>query len=237
MSDLTNTLIFESNALTVRSIAVSEMENNVYLLTHRASGGQVLIDAADDFPAINTFAQQTAAADSPAAHDRHDQAGAGVRALVTTHSHWDHIRALPEAVEAWDPATYCGAPDAEAIAKQEGIEVEEHLVGGERLTLAGIELEVIALRGHTPGSIALALRVSEGADAGERVLLFTGDSLFPGGVGKTSSLQDFEQLFADVSERIFGRFDDNTLVLPGHGDSTTLGKERPHLPEWKERGW
>ena len=234
MSDLANTLIFESDALTVRSIAVSEMENNVYLLTHRASGGQVLIDAADDFPAISAFAQQAATADSPAAHD---QAGAGVRALVTTHSHWDHIRALPDAVEAWDPVTYCGAPDAQAIAEQEGVEVEERLVGGERLTLAGIELEVIALRGHTPGSIALALRVSEGADAGERALLFTGDSLFPGGVGKTNSPQDFEQLFADVSERIFGRFDDSTLVLPGHGDSTTLGRERPHLPEWKERGW
>lgn len=234
MSDLANTLIFESDALTVRSIAVSEMENNVYLLTHRASGGQVLIDAADDFPAINAFAQQAAAADSPAAHG---QAGAGVRALVTTHSHWDHIRALPEAVEAWDPVTYCGAPDAEAIAEQEGVEVEERLVGGERLTLAGIELEVIALRGHTPGSIALALRVSEGADAGKRALLFTGDSLFPGGVGKTNSPQDFEQLFADVSERIFARFDDSTLVLPGHGDSTTLGRERPQLPAWKERGW
>lgn len=234
MSDLANTLIFESDALTVRSIAVSEMENNVYLLTHRASGGQVLIDAADDFPAINAFAQQAAAADSPAAHG---QAGGGVRALVTTHSHWDHIRALPEAVEAWDPVTYCGAPDAEAIAEQEGVEVEERLVGGERLTLAGIELEVIALRGHTPGSIALALRVSEGADAGKRALLFTGDSLFPGGVGKTNSPQDFEQLFADVSERIFARFDDSTLVLPGHGDSTTLGRERLQLPAWKERGW
>ncbi|WP_237237186.1 MBL fold metallo-hydrolase [Rothia nasimurium] len=234
MSDLANTLIFESDALTVRSIAVSEMENNVYLLTHRASGGQVLIDAADDFPAISSFAQQAAAADSPATHD---QAGGGVRALVTTHSHWDHIRALPEAVEAWDPVTYCGAPDAEAIAEQEGVEVEERLVGGERLTLAGIELEVIALRGHTPGSIALALRAPEGADAGERVLLFTGDSLFPGGVGKTNSPQDFEQLFADVSERIFDRFGDSTLVLPGHGDSTTLGKERPHLPKWEERGW
>lgn len=236
MSDLANTLIFESDALTVRSIAVSEMENNVYLLTHRASGGQVLIDAADDFPAINAFVQQAAAADSPAAHG---QAGAGVRALVTTHSHWDHIRALPEAVEAWDPVTYCGAPDAEAIAEQEGVEVEERLVGGERLALAGIELEVIALRGHTPGSVALALRVpaAEGADAGERVLLFTGDSLFPGGVGKTNSPQDFEQLFADVTERIFDQFGDSTLVLPGHGDSTTLGEERPHLPEWKERGW
>lgn len=236
MFPLADTLIFESDTLTARLISVSDMANNVYLLTNRTTGEQVLIDAADDFPAIRQFAEAALAADSPTNSDR---AGAGVLAIMTTHSHWDHIRALPQAVEAWNPATYCGAPDAEAIAEQEGVEVEEGLVGGERLTLAGIELEVIALRGHTPGSITLALRVPAGggADAGERVLLFTGDSLFPGGVGKTNSPQDFEQLFADVSERIFDRFDDNTLVLPGHGDSTTLGKERPHLAEWRERGW
>ena len=236
MSDQAYSRIFESDTLTVRSIAVSEMENNVYLVTNRASGGQVLIDAADDFPAIRTFAQQVVAADSPASLD---QPEAGVLALFTTHSHWDHIRALPDAIEAWDPVSYCGALDAEAITQQEGIEIKECLVGGERLTVAGIELEVIALRGHTPGSIALALRVpaSVGVDVGERVLLFTGDSLFPGGVGKTNSPEDFEQLFADVSERIFDRFDDSALVLPGHGDFTTLGSERPHLPEWKKRGW
>ncbi|MDY6050884.1 MAG: MBL fold metallo-hydrolase [Rothia sp. (in: high G+C Gram-positive bacteria)] len=235
MSDLANTLIFESDTLTVRSIAVSEMENNVYLLTNRASGEQVLIDAADDFPAIETLVQQAATTDCPASGN---QPGASVRALITTHSHWDHIRALHQVIEAWGPTTYCGAPDAQAIAEQEDVEVEERLVGGEHLTLAGIDLEVISLRGHTPGSIALALRApTSGEDAGEQILLFTGDSLFPGGLGKTNSPQDFEQLFADVSERIFDRFDDSTLVLPGHGDSTTLGKERPQLPEWKERGW
>ncbi|WP_237232630.1 MBL fold metallo-hydrolase [Rothia nasisuis] len=236
MFSLADTLIFESDTLTVRSISVSDMANNVYLLTNRATGEQVLIDAAYGFPAIRRFAEAALAADSPANTDR---AGAGVLAIITTHAHWDHIRALPDAIETWDPVTYCGAPDAAAIAEQEGVRIEEHLTGGEHLTLAGIELEVITLRGHTPGSVALALRVptDEGADAGERVSLFTGDSLFPGGVGKTNSSRDFEQLFTDVSERIFDRFDDNTLVLPGHGDSTTLGKERPHLPEWKERGW
>lgn len=240
MNELNTTLIVETPAVTVRSIAVSEMSNNVYLLTNRATGDQVLIDAADDFEAIKTFAAEARQADrfvdaGPAAKPADE--GTAVRAIITTHSHWDHIRALPEAVEAWNPATYCGAPDAAAIAEQEGVEVEDHLAGGERLTLAGIELEVIALRGHTPGSIALALRVPAGADAGERVLLFTGDSLFPGGVGKTWSPEDFKQLFADVSERIFDRFGDDTVVLPGHGDSTTLGKERPQLPEWEARGW
>ncbi|MDY3048249.1 MAG: MBL fold metallo-hydrolase, partial [Rothia sp. (in: high G+C Gram-positive bacteria)] len=217
MSEFNKSLIFANDLLTVRVLSVSEMDNRVYLLTHRASGGQVLIDAADDFAAIEAFAQQAAAADCLPG-----LLGAGVRALFTTHSHWDHIRARPAALEAWGPVTYCGAADSASIAEQEGVQVQVQLLGGEQLTLAGIDLEVIALRGHTPGSIALALRVPLGADAnaGQQVLLFTGDSLFPGGVGKTWSPEDFEQLFADVTERIFNRFDDRTLVLPGHGDST-----------------
>ena len=100
---------------------------------------------------------------------------------------------------------------------------------GKTLTSA---LEAIALRGHTPGSIAFA------TTDGDPVLLFTGDSLFPGGVGNTrNDPQRFEQLFADVSERLFDRFGDDAIVYPGHGAETTLGAERPALPEWRERGW
>ena len=103
-------------------------------------------------------------------------------------------------------------------------------------------LEVIALRGHTPGSIALAYRepehVTEADAVAGRVHLFTGDSLFPGGIGATGNDRArFDQLFADVTDRIFERFEDGTWVYPGHGPDTTLGTERPHLSAWRARGW
>lgn len=219
-------------SVTVRSISVSAMNNNVYLLTNRQNGAQILIDAADDFSAIQEFSEEALRIDSL---QHAGQPGSGIQALVTTHAHWDHIRALPAALAQWSPATYCGAADVAAIEKQEGTRVQHLLQGGETLRLSGLEFEVISLRGHTPGSIALAYRDQSRQQA--PTLIFTGDSLFPGGVGKTWSSKDFNQLFMDVSERIFSRYDDTTLILPGHGAPTTLGAERPHLPEWKKRGW
>lgn len=227
----TGTLHLSTPLVAVRSIAVSEMNNNVYLLTHKQSGAQILIDAADDFPTLKKFAEAALAADSPT---QIGKPGAGIIALITTHAHWDHIRALPHAVAEWSPATYCGAADAKAIAEQEGTHIEHLLEGGERLHLAGLELDVIGLRGHTPGSVALAYQDPSGEHP---TLLFTGDSLFPGGVGKTWAPEDFVRLFTDVSDRLFSRYNDAAVVLPGHGAPTTLGAERPHLPEWEERGW
>ena len=91
---------------------------------------------------------------------------------------------------------------------------------------------MIELRGHTPGSIALLWTNPHGADH-----LFTGDSLFPGGVGKTGTPDDFTSLLNDVTSRLFDRLSDDTVVHPGHGDSTTIGAERPRLREWRARGW
>jgi glyoxylase-like metal-dependent hydrolase (beta-lactamase superfamily II) len=93
-------------------------------------------------------------------------------------------------------------------------------------------LEVIHLRGHTPGSIALLHR-----DADGRPHLFTGDSLFPGGPGRTTSPEDFTSLMDDLEHKVFSHLDDDCWVYPGHGDDTTLGAERPQLPEWRDRGW
>ena len=103
---------------------------------------------------------------------------------------------------------------------------------GDVLTVGHLTLEVIALRGHTPGSVALAYREPAG-----RVHLFTGDSLFPGGPGATRTPADFASLMADLTDRVFDRFADDTVVYPGHGLGTTLGVERPHLEEWRARGW
>ena len=106
------------------------------------------------------------------------------------------------------------------------------LANGDTITIGELSFDVIHLRGHTPGSVALALN---GAD--EATHLFTGDCLFPGGVGKTWQDGDFEQLLDDVTSRVFTVYGDSTVVYPGHGDDTTLGAERPHLGEWRGRGW
>lgn len=100
------------------------------------------------------------------------------------------------------------------------------------MTVGQITLEVIHLRGHTPGSIALLYR-----DPNGHPHLFTGDSLFPGGVGKTGSPSDFTSLLDDVETRIFGELPDETWFYPGHGDDSTLGEQRGQLAEWRERGW
>lgn len=199
--------------------SVSEMDNNVYLLTAPA-GEQLLIDAADDGDAIVTLA---------ARHGR-------LRTVVTTHEHWDHHRALADVVAATGARTAAGAADAAGLP----VAVDVLLEHGDRLTVdaAGdVVLDVVALRGHTPGSVALAL--TEGADGPHpgRAHLFTGDSLFPGGVGRTQTPQDFASLISDVEERLFAVYPDDSVVWPGHGRPTTLGAERPHLDEWRARGW
>lgn len=218
---MTNTI--ETEHVVVRSVAVSEMSNNVYLITAKESGSQVLIDAADDADAIKGLIASGAEDTS---------ADPVLQAIITTHQHWDHIRALSATSAVFpDAMTIAGSEDAEAITRAEGVEIAravDHLDVGD---FGGFVLQAIALRGHTPGSIALLLR-----DGGETIL-FSGDSLFPGGPGKTGNNVDFTSLMDDLEERVFGQLPDETKVLPGHGDGTTLGDERPKLAEWRERGW
>jgi glyoxylase-like metal-dependent hydrolase (beta-lactamase superfamily II) len=122
--------------------------------------------------------------------------------------------------------------DADAVEQVTTVRVDRRVIDGDLVAVGDLKLGVIGLRGHTPGSIALALSAADG------VLLFTGDSLFPGGLGKTDGDRErFDRLFGDVTRRIFDRFDDDARVLPGHGAPTTLGAERPHLDEWRGRGW
>ena len=204
----------ELRALTIRKMSVSEMHNNVYLLTCSATGEQLLIDAADDPRRIHTLVRE----------------GTGSLAhLVTTHRHWDHVRALAAVVEETGARTYAGEDDADALP----LAPDVRLGHGDRVSVGDVVLDVIHLRGHTPGSVALAYEDPHG-----HAHIFTGDSLFPGGVGNTKNEgQSFASLYADVTSRVFDRYDDATWVYPGHGADTTLGAERPHLDEWHERGW
>lgn len=218
-----SSLLYDLPAVTVRTIAVSEMRNNVYLLTAKKSGVQVLIDAADNAAAISRLMDE-AAIDSPCTP--------ALKAVLTTHQHWDHIRALPEIAETAGITVAAGAEDAAAIEAETGVRVSSRLHHGDQVQYDGVALDVIALRGHTPGSVAFVYPVEDGPTH-----IFTGDSLFPGGVGKTHSATEFHQLLDDVTERLFDAFDDDTIIHPGHGDPTTLGDERSHLGEWRERGW
>jgi glyoxylase-like metal-dependent hydrolase (beta-lactamase superfamily II) len=136
---------------------------------------------------------------------------------------------LAEVVAATGARTAAGRPDAQALP----VPVDLPLDDGDRVRVGHVELEVIALVGHTPGSVALLYD-----DPGGHPHLITGDSLFPGGVGNTfGSDENFRSLFADVSSKIFDRLPDETWFYPGHGADSTLGAERPHLPEWEARGW
>jgi len=203
-------------SLGVQHRSVGPMDNNVYLVTDSLSGERLLIDAAAEPAAIAALVGE-----------------GDLRWLLTTHSHHDHIGALAATVAAHPEATLlCGDADADAITAATGVPIGQRLHHGGTVALGEHSLDVIGLRGHTVGSIALAVPIEQ------VVNLFTGDSLFPGGVGNTN--RDpirFASLLGDVIARIFDRYDDDTVVWPGHGLPTTLGAERPHLDEWRARGW
>jgi glyoxylase-like metal-dependent hydrolase (beta-lactamase superfamily II) len=203
----------ELPGLTITKLAVSEMANNAYLLRDTASGQALLIDAAADPEALRGLIGDS-----------------DLRTVVTTHGHWDHHRALPDVVRETGAEVVAHAADAADLP----VPVTRTVEHGDTVTVGDHTLEVIHLRGHTPGSIALVFRGP--GDAGTH--LFTGDSLFPGGVGNTQKdAARFTSLIDDVEQRLFATLPDETWVYPGHGADTTLGAERPHLAEWRERGW
>ena len=197
--------------LTVTKVSVGPMDNNAFLLRSTTTGEALLIDAAND---AGTLLRLLGDAD--------------LAAIVTTHRHADHWQALAEVAKETGARLIAHPADAEALPV-----VATDLVGdGDTVTVGDVTLDVIHLVGHTPGAIALLYR-----EPGGHPHLFTGDSLFPGGPGKTSTPADFESLMSHLERKVFGRLPDETWIYPGHGDDTTLGVERPHLPEWRARGW
>ena len=194
--------------------SVGPMDNNAYLITCSRTGKTLLIDAANDADALIDLIKQN----TP-----------DLTLIVTSHQHFDHWQALAAVVDATGAPTAAHSLDAEPLP----VTPDRILAEGDTIEVGDLVFDVIHLQGHTEGSVALALR---GAD-GDVTHLFTGDCLFPGGVGKTWQEGDFERLLGDVSTKVFDRYPDSTVIYPGHGDDTTLGTERPHLEEWRARGW
>lgn len=201
----------ELDGLTISKRSVGPMDNNAYLLECRSTGELVLIDAANDAGLLMELLD-----------------GRPLARVVTTHRHGDHWQALAEVVSRTGAETLAGRDDAQGIP----VPTEVLLDDGDWVPVGAVRLRVITLVGHTPGSVALVYD-----DPGGQPHLFTGDSLFPGGVGKTSGPADFTSLLDDVEGKLFGSLPDETWFYPGHGKDSTLGAERGSLSEWRDRGW
>ncbi|WP_393084705.1 MBL fold metallo-hydrolase [Streptomyces sp. LN704] len=203
--------VHELQNLMISKVAVGPMDNNAYLLRCRATDEQLLIDAANDASTLLTLIGDD-----------------GIASVVTTHRHGDHWQALDEVVAATGARTYAGRDDAEGIPVPTDV-----LVGdGDTIRVGRVELTARHLVGHTPGSIALVYDDPHGHPH-----VFTGDCLFPGGPGRTTRPEEFNSLMDGLETKLFDILPDETWIYPGHGNDTTLGTERPHLAEWRARGW
>jgi glyoxylase-like metal-dependent hydrolase (beta-lactamase superfamily II) len=201
--------------MSILKASVGPMDNNAYLVTCSATGETLLIDAANDADVLIDLVRNHAPK---------------VSLIVTSHQHFDHWQALEAVAQATGAPTAAHEIDADPLP----VKPDRLLAGGDTVHIGELTFDVIHLRGHTPGSVALAL---DGPATGGVTQLFTGDCLFPGGVGKTWQPGDFTRLLEDVTTRVFDVYGDSTVVYPGHGDDTTLGAERPSLTDWRERGW
>ena len=200
------TLHWEDTDAEIHRIVVGPVDNNVHVLRCKATGEAVLLDAANE-------------------HDRLLElcVSLGVRSVLETHGHWDHIQAVPAVRDAGLRVAVTAA-DADMLPSYDDILDDDSVVAVGRL-----RLRTVATPGHTPGSMCFRL---EG-----KPVLFSGDTLFPGGPGNTSyEGGDFPTIIRSV-EGLFSALPAETLVLPGHGADTTIGAETPHLQEWIDRGW
>lgn len=202
--------VHELGTLIISKLAVGPYDNNAYLLRCRRTGAQVLVDAAAEAPRLL------------------DLVGDSLDLIITTHRHRDHWQALVDVVEVTGAPTAAHPIDAPFLPVEPAVLLND----GDTLMVGEVPLTVLHFEGHTPGSIALLFDDPEGPPH-----VFTGDCLFPGGVGKTSTGEEFDSLLSGVIEKIFEPLPDETWVYPGHGYDTTVGNERPQLAEWRKRGW
>jgi hydroxyacylglutathione hydrolase len=200
----------------VRMFTVGPLQENCYLVRREGSDRALLIDPGDE-------AQKLQAA--------MEQLGVEPDAILLTHTHFDHIGAVAPLARATGAPVYCPREELPVLADPsaffgamfgpvEGWEAEHAIDGGQRLALAGFDVDVVATPGHSPGHVTFAI---DGA-------LFSGDVLFQGSIGRTDLPgADHETLMESIAG-LLERFDDDTKVHPGHMGLTTLGRERATNP-------
>jgi glyoxylase-like metal-dependent hydrolase (beta-lactamase superfamily II) len=200
------TAFHQDERLEIHKVVVGPMDNNVYVLRCRETGEAVLIDAANEHERLLDMCRRL-----------------GVREVLETHGHWDHIQAVPELRDA-GYAVHVTAGDAAMLPAYDQL-----LDDASAVSVGRLRLRTIHTPGHTPGSMCFLVEGSP--------VLFSGDTLFPGGPGATKFPGgDFDAIIESIDRRLF-TLPPDTLVLPGHGAETTIGAERPHLQEWIDRGW
>jgi len=200
------TLHWQDEQAEIHKVVVGPMDNNVFVLRCRQTGDALLVDAANEHERLLDLCRAL-----------------GVRQVIETHGHWDHIQAVPELRDA-GYSVHVTREDAAMLPSYDEVLEDDSVIEVGRL-----RLRTIHTPGHTPGSMSFRLEGSP--------ILFSGDTLFPGGPGNTSfEGGDFETIIGSIDRRLL-TLPPETLVLPGHGDDTTIGTERPHLQEWIDRGW
>ena len=201
------TLHWSDTGVEVHKVVVGPVDNNVFVIRCTSTGEAVLIDAANEHERLLELCR-----------------GLGVRTVLETHGHWDHIQAIPAVRDAGYEVGVT-AEDAAMLPSYDYLLEDDTIIEVGRL-----RLRTLHTPGHTPGSMSFHVE--------ETPLLFSGDTLFPGGPGATQyEGGDFGTIIRSITDRIFSRFDGSTVVLPGHGLDTTIGTESPHLDEWIDRGW
>jgi glyoxylase-like metal-dependent hydrolase (beta-lactamase superfamily II) len=199
-------LHFDDEQAEIHKVVVGPMDNNVFVLRCKQTGDAVLIDAANEHERLLEVCKAL-----------------GVRKVLETHGHWDHIQAVPAVRDAgYDVGVT--AQDAEMLDAYDFVLEDESVIEVGRL-----RLHTIFTPGHTPGSMCFRLEGSP--------VLFSGDTLFPGGPGNTKFGGHFPTIITSIEDRLFAKLAADTIVMPGHGDDTTIATETPHLQEWIDRGW
>jgi glyoxylase-like metal-dependent hydrolase (beta-lactamase superfamily II) len=198
---------YEDSQAEIHKVVVGPMDNNVYVLRCKQTGDAVLLDAANEHDKLLDLCRRL-----------------GVRQVLETHGHWDHIQAVPAVRDAGYEVGVTAA-DASMLPSYDFV-----LEDGSAIQVGRLRLHTILTPGHTPGSMCFRLEGSP--------VLFSGDTLFPGGPGATGFPGgDFPTIIRSIEDRLFATLPADTRVLPGHGESTTIGTEAPHLQEWIDRGW